>query len=115
MVTAPLELDYSNLLAVITDIREKSGVGGKPMLSELADAIAERVKPRIKPLVWDQANGCTAFGLGINYHMCETTPGLFAMTAPFHSEIDLPKAEMQAAAQADYEARVLSALTTEGE
>lgn len=40
------EENYANLLMVITDIREKSGVGGKPMLSELADAIKERIEAR---------------------------------------------------------------------
>jgi len=34
---------YANLINVIADIREKSGVGGKPMLGELADAIEARI------------------------------------------------------------------------
>jgi hypothetical protein len=34
---------YANLISVISDIRKKSGVGGKPMLSELADAIQTRI------------------------------------------------------------------------
>ena len=34
--------DASTLITVIADIREKTGVGVKPMLSELADAIAAR-------------------------------------------------------------------------
>jgi len=34
---------YANLTLVIADIREKSGVGGRPMLAELADAIAEKM------------------------------------------------------------------------
>lgn len=33
----------TTLYSVIADIREKSGVGVKPMLSELADAIAEKI------------------------------------------------------------------------
>lgn len=31
------------LLSVIADIRLKTGVGAKPMLSELADAIVEKI------------------------------------------------------------------------
>lgn len=38
-----LEGNGTTLYAVIADIRQKSGVGVKPMLSELADAIAERI------------------------------------------------------------------------
>lgn len=34
---------YANLINIIADIREKSGVGGKPMLGELADAIEARI------------------------------------------------------------------------
>lgn len=34
---------YANLINIIADIREKSGVGGKPMLGELADAIEARM------------------------------------------------------------------------
>ena len=37
------ERDATNLLSVIADIRAKSGLGVKPMLSELADAIAARI------------------------------------------------------------------------
>ncbi len=33
----------TSLLTVIADIREKTGVGGKPMLDELAGAIAEKL------------------------------------------------------------------------
>lgn len=36
----PAGADNTTLHSVISDIREKSGVGAKPMLSELADAIA---------------------------------------------------------------------------
>lgn len=32
--------DKANLISIIADIREKSGVGAKPMLGDLADAIA---------------------------------------------------------------------------
>ncbi len=39
----------TTLITVIADIREKSGVGSKPMLSELADAIAERITPPPSP------------------------------------------------------------------
>lgn len=35
--------DTTYLLFVLSDIRKKSGVGAKPMLSELADAIAEKL------------------------------------------------------------------------
>lgn len=38
-----LEGNGTTLYAVIADIRQKSGVGVKPMLSELADAIADRI------------------------------------------------------------------------
>ena len=51
--------DYSNLLSVITDIRERSGVGSKPMLSELADAIAERIA---EPKVGDEIQFCPQCG-----------------------------------------------------
>jgi len=34
---------YANLINIIADIREKSGVGAKPMLGELADAIEARM------------------------------------------------------------------------
>jgi len=47
-VSAPAP-NESTLITIIADIREKSGVGSKPMLSELADAIAERIKPRPSP------------------------------------------------------------------
>ena len=64
----------------------------------------------VKPLEWHPEHGCTGRGLGLEYHMCETTLGLFAMYHPFHSKQDLPKAQMQAAAQADYETRIRAAL-----
>lgn len=35
--------DYAHLISIIADIRMKSGVGANPMLSELADAIADRI------------------------------------------------------------------------
>jgi len=38
-----LEGNGTTLYAVIADIRQKSGVGVKPMLLELADAIADRI------------------------------------------------------------------------
>lgn len=66
----------------------------------------------VKPLVWHPIHGCSAVGLGIEYHMSETTPGLFSLYAPFHTEEDLPKAEIQALAQADYAARVRAELVT---
>lgn len=34
---------YANLISIIADIREKSGLGGYPMLSELADAIGSKL------------------------------------------------------------------------
>jgi len=34
---------YANLINIIADIREKSGVGATPMLGELADAIEARI------------------------------------------------------------------------
>lgn len=34
--------DTTYLISVLTDIREKTGVGSKPMLSELADAIVQK-------------------------------------------------------------------------
>jgi hypothetical protein len=37
------ESDYGNLLLVITDIRMKSGLGAKPRLGDLADAIAAQL------------------------------------------------------------------------
>jgi len=37
----------TTLLTVITDIREKTGLGAKPMLSELADAIATEMDKRV--------------------------------------------------------------------
>jgi len=33
----------ANLISIIADIREKTGLGGKPMLNELADAIKDRI------------------------------------------------------------------------
>lgn len=33
----------ANLISIIADIRQKSGVGAKPMLGELADAIEARI------------------------------------------------------------------------
>lgn len=47
-VSAPTP-NESTLITIIADIREKSGVGSKPMLSELADAIAARIKPSASP------------------------------------------------------------------
>lgn len=38
------EPDELNLLSVLADIRQKTGVGNKPMLSELADVLAEKLK-----------------------------------------------------------------------
>lgn len=35
--------ETANLIGIISDIRQKSGIGAKPMLGELADAIAERI------------------------------------------------------------------------
>lgn len=36
---------YDNyLLSVLADIRQKTGVGDKPMLSELADVLADEIK-----------------------------------------------------------------------
>lgn len=40
----------TSLLTVIADIREKTGVGGKPMLDELADAIAEKLTSKERAL-----------------------------------------------------------------
>lgn len=43
--------ESANLLSVIADIRHKTGVGDKPMLSELADVLAkeiERLQSRLK-------------------------------------------------------------------
>ena len=37
------DTDSANLLSIIADIREKSGLGAKPMLGELAGAIAARI------------------------------------------------------------------------
>lgn len=37
----------TSLLTVIADIREKTGVGGKPMLNELADAIVAEMDRRV--------------------------------------------------------------------
>lgn len=37
------DTDSANLLSIIADIREKSGLGAKPMLGDLAGAIAERI------------------------------------------------------------------------
>lgn len=37
----------TSLLTVIADIREKTGVGGKPMLDELADAIVAEMDRRV--------------------------------------------------------------------
>lgn len=34
----------ANLISIIANIRERSGVGGKPMLSELADAIGAKIE-----------------------------------------------------------------------
>jgi hypothetical protein len=65
---------------------------------------------KVKPLVWHPDHGCDAWGMGILYSMHETSPGLFAMVSPFHSDEDLPKSEMQATAQADYAARILAAI-----
>jgi hypothetical protein len=38
----PMDMETS-LFTVIADIRQKSGLGGKPMLSELGDAVAKRI------------------------------------------------------------------------
>lgn len=50
----PIELfderDVTNLLNVIADIREKSGVGARPMLSELADAIAASLQSQAQQI-----------------------------------------------------------------
>lgn len=66
---------YANLLAVIADIRHKTGVGHKPMLDELADVLAEKIKagspPAAVPDAWNKlllaakilyqnAEGCAA-------------------------------------------------------
>ena len=40
----------TSLLTVIADIREKTGVGGKPMLDELAGAIAEKLTSKDRAL-----------------------------------------------------------------
>jgi hypothetical protein len=37
----------ANLISIIADIREKTGLGGKPMLNELADAIAAEMDRRV--------------------------------------------------------------------
>jgi hypothetical protein len=44
------ERDTTHLLSVIADIREKTGVGAKPMLSELADVIAARIEASPAPV-----------------------------------------------------------------
>jgi len=36
--------DQTFLLNVLADIRQKTGVGSKPMLSELADVLAAKIK-----------------------------------------------------------------------
>lgn len=41
-------IELGNLILIIADIREKSGVGLKPALSELADAIAAKVVCSVK-------------------------------------------------------------------
>lgn len=35
---------YANLISIIADIREKSGLGGKPMLNELAYAVEAKIE-----------------------------------------------------------------------
>ena len=65
---------------------------------------------RVKPLAWHPKHGCDAIGLGIKYCMSETTPGLFGLYSPFHTKDDMPKSEIQAAAQADYDARITAAI-----
>jgi hypothetical protein len=37
----------ANLISIIADIREKTGLGGKPMLNELADAIVAEMDRRV--------------------------------------------------------------------
>lgn len=48
--------DTDYLLNVIADIREKTGLGHKPMLSELADAIASKID--------------TTYNQGVNDALC---------------------------------------------
>jgi hypothetical protein len=48
----------SNLIAIISDIREKSGVGGKPMLGELADAIAARIEQARNEAIAEEREAC---------------------------------------------------------
>jgi hypothetical protein len=52
----------TSLLTVIADIREKTGVGGKPMLDELADAIAEKLTSKESAL----AKAVTIIKLGLD-------------------------------------------------
>lgn len=42
-VSSDVEKDNTQLLLILADIREKSGVGQKPMLTELGDAIAQSI------------------------------------------------------------------------
>lgn len=94
--------ESANLLSIIADIREKSGVGSKPMLNELADAIGERVKLRIKPLEWVEIGGPN----GTWWSAKNPIGGL-------HYEAGTR--EERERREADYEALIQSALTTEGE
>lgn len=43
----------THLIAIIADIREKSGVGAKPMLDELADAIAAEIATQARRVPGD--------------------------------------------------------------
>lgn len=73
-----------------------------PPAQEAAPAV------KVKPLEW-RRDGCLAVGMGIRYSMGEGEPGMFELTSPFHSE-PMSQGECQAAAQSDYEARILAAL-----
>lgn len=74
---------------------------------------AARVSGTIKALEWLD-DGCCAKRLGIHYHMSEGEPGMFELTHPFHSD-PMPQAECQAAAQANYNARILAAIQPDPE
>lgn len=82
-------------------------------IAALRARTAQPVGVRVKPLTWHPGHGCTGSGLGLEYHMGETDPGMFELYSPFNFG-PASKAECQAAAQADYEQRILSALLPEG-
>jgi hypothetical protein len=118
------EPDTNTLLFIIADIRIKSGVGDQPMLTDLADVIADKikatgtVKPRVKPLKWERGAVDYARPIpGMKYVACsQSIGGKWAWWLDGDEttrQVRGSELAAKAAAQADYEARILAVL--EGE